>query len=88
MCQMANVLDYTGIAEMSFQGEDAERLFRLHAALRVADGTWRAARRTGVADDLLRDLVQDYIDASYAFQKVAYGRVKVRMSVSVLLRLS
>ena len=85
LCQMANPIDFTVIAEQDF-GEPV--LNALHLDVRIADGTWRAAKRSGAQGDLLRDLVQDYVNASYAFQKARYGKIKVRMSVSALLRLS
>ena len=81
----ATALDFTGIAAQTFGDESLDVL---HHVVRVTDGTWRAARSQGVDPELLRDLVQAYIDASYAFQRRRWGKVKVKMSVSVLLRLS
>ena len=82
---MANILEYTGIAERQF---DDAHLSALHQAVRITDGTWRAARAQKADPDLLRDLVQNYVDASHTFQKARYGKIKVRLSASVLLRLS
>jgi len=58
----------------------------LHEAMRHADEAWRGAMAYGLDDDVVRPLVQDYIDASYAYQKAKYGRVRVPLTVASILR--
>lgn len=73
-------------ARVPVQSYPDPHLQQLHDALREADGTWRAARAHRADDDLLRDLVRSYIEASDAFQRARWGRVRVRLSVPGVLR--
>jgi len=65
---------------------DDEGLRFLHEAMRTADEAWRGAMAHGLPDEVVRDLVNDLIEASYAYQKARFGRVRVRMSVAEVLR--
>jgi len=57
-----------------------------HEEVRLADERWRGALLHGLDDDLVRDLVRAYIDATYAYQRVRYGKVSMRLSVAAILR--
>lgn len=76
-------LDFTTITPKSFTNATIQAL---HDAMRAADGAWRAARAQMADEGLIRDLAEDFIGASYAFQKARFGKVTVRMSVAALLR--
>ena len=58
----------------------------LHAALRHADGAWRAARYHGADHDLVRELAATYIEAHHEYQRARWGRVHDRLTVAGLLR--
>lgn len=57
-----------------------------HAAMREADGAWRAARAHRADEGLVRDLARAYIDAATAYQRLSFGRVVCRISLAALLR--
>ena len=58
----------------------------LHEQVRLSDERWRGALLHKLDDDLVRDLVRAYIDATYAFQRARYGKIAMRLSVAVILR--
>ena len=85
MSLVRDPLEYSPVGAQDFG--DA-RLNELHLDVRRTDGTWRAAREQGVEHAQLRELVQAYADAAHAFQKARWGKVRTKLSVSVILRLS
>ena len=58
----------------------------LHEAMRQADEAWRGAMAYDLGDDVVRPLVQEFITASYAYQKAKYGRIRVKLSTASILR--
>lgn len=63
-----------------------ETLRTLHEEVRRSDEAWRGAQAYGLDHDLVRDLVRDFIEATYAYQRVRYGSVRARLSVAAILR--
>ena len=78
-----NLYPLSPVAPRSFGDANVDAL---HVALRAADHRWREAELNNVPHDTLRQMVQLYIDASYAFQRARWGRVTVRLSVAGVLR--
>lgn len=63
-----------------------EKTNALHEEVRRADEAWRQARALREPDERVRALAQAYVDACHAFQKARFGKVRVRMSVTSVLR--
>lgn len=70
--------------------EQKEQLDLLHARVYAAKAAYfnRAPfeEMAEVTFDDLKAIVEQYIQASYDYQKLKYGSIKVRLSVSKLLR--
>lgn len=76
-------LPYTVIPEQAF---DRPELNELHASVRVADDAWREARARRLPDPEVRKLAGAFADVSHRFQRARYGSVRLKISVSALLR--
>lgn len=57
-----------------------------HEAMRLADAAWRGAMAHNLDDETVRDLVKDFIEKSYAYQKSKYGKIVVRLNVANIMR--
>lgn len=63
-----------------------ENLRSLHETMRTADESWRGAMAHGLPDEVVRELIADYISASNAYQKAKFGRVRVPLTVAAIMR--
>lgn len=63
-----------------------EDLLSLYNEMRQADEAWRGARAFKLGYDTVRDMVNDYIAANYAYQKARWGRVRNRLSANSIMR--
>lgn len=89
--QTSTTLRYTPIASLKLPAgavlaADEATVRALHEEVRLSDERWRGALVHGLDHDLVRDLVRDYIDATSAYQRARYGKVKVRLTVAAILR--
>lgn len=75
---MEDLLPYTRLSPLDL---GSEKLNALHLQVRETDNAWREAMAQRRPDPEIRKLVQEYIDATYAFQKAKYGKVRVKLSV-------
>lgn len=80
---MSDPLTRTIISAQDFGNE---KLNALHARVREADHAWREAWAEHRPDAEVRALAQVYVDAAHAFQRAKYGKVRVTITVSRLMR--
>ena len=70
--------------------EDRENLDKLRARVYAAKVAYLNRSAFGEKNELsyedLKSIAQDFIQASYDYQKKIYGKVKARISVAKLLR--
>ena len=76
-------LPFTGIAPRTTGNPELDGA---HERVRVADNAWRRARSERRPDEDVRSLARDYARLSADYQKLRFGRVVQRVSVSALLR--
>lgn len=84
-------LRYTPISPLALPAgavlaSDEATVRGLHEEVRRSDERWRGALLYGLDHDLVRDLVREYIDATYAYQRARYGKISMRLSVAAILR--
>ena len=89
--QTSTTYRYTPISSLSIPegavlASDEATVRTLHEEVRLSDERWRGALLHGLDDDLVRDLVRAYIEATYAYQRARYGKVSMRLSVASILR--